>query len=248
MMIGRMKYFYCYFLGNTLYYWLFLVTATVVYNCWTQIFRISFLENDEHAVLWMICDYVGDFVYFVDIFVASRTGFLLNGILQKDLKQLWRHYIRTSYFYIDILSVLPFELIRIQVSYNPIFRLNRLLKFYRFWYFLDRFESRTKYPNIFRLASLSQFILLAIHWNACIYFLLSRHLGYGSNQWVYPGVEGQLNLTDAYLSTTRKYVYSYYWSTLTLTTIGVPHPDNNVGYAFVTIDYLIGKYNYYVLL
>lgn len=197
----------------------------------------------------MVCDYFVDFIYLVDVFVASRTGFLQEGILQKDIKKLRRHYMQTRYFYVDILSVLPFELIRIRVVYDPVYRLNRLLKYYRFWYFLDRFESRTKYPNILRVAFLGQFILVVIHWNACIYFILSRHLGFGTNQWVYPGVEGQLNLTESYSFTTRKYLYSFYWSTLTLTTIGVPHPDNNIGYAFVTIDYLIGKselhYYYY---
>jgi hypothetical protein len=215
------------------------VAGAVIYNCWTIIFRISFFETKKHDPYWMTSDYFCDVIYLADMFVASRTGFLLEGILQKNTKQLRRHYLRSPFFYIDILSVLPFELSHINHEYNSVYRLNRLLKFYRFWYFLDRFESRTKYPNIFRLASLSQFILVAIHWNACIYFLLSRHLGLGSNNWVYPG--GHLNFTTEYLSMTRMYVYSFYWSTLTLTTIGVPHPNNNIGYAFVTIDYLIGK-------
>ena len=38
-----------------------------------------------------------------------------------------------------------------------------------------------------------------------------------------------------------QYIYSFYWSTLTLTTIGeTPQPVKDVEYLFVTIDFLIG--------
>ena len=38
-----------------------------------------------------------------------------------------------------------------------------------------------------------------------------------------------------------QYIYSFYWSTLTLTTIGeTPQPVKDVEFLFVTIDFLIG--------
>ena len=40
---------------------------------------------------------------------------------------------------------------------------------------------------------------------------------------------------------TRKYIYSFYWSTLTLTTIGeTPPPVEDIEYLFVVADFLIG--------
>ena len=37
------------------------------------------------------------------------------------------------------------------------------------------------------------------------------------------------------------YVYSFYWSTLTLTTIGeTPWPATDIEYTFVTVDFLVG--------
>jgi hypothetical protein len=57
-------------------------------------------------------------------------------------------------------------------------------------------------------------ILVLIHWNACFYFAISYAIGFGSDNWVYNN-NGQPNST---LST--QYIYSFYWSTLTLTTIG----------------------------
>ena len=44
-------------------------------------------------------------------------------------------------------------------------------------------------------------------------------------------------------SLTSQYVYSFYWSTLTLTTIGEtpqPEPRNNTELLFVTGDFLVG--------
>lgn len=39
----------------------------------------------------------------------------------------------------------------------------------------------------------------------------------------------------------RQYIYSFYWSTLTLTTIGeTPVPENDAEYLFVVADFLAG--------
>jgi hypothetical protein len=57
-------------------------------------------------------------------------------------------------------------------------------------------------------------ILVLIHWNACFYFAISYVIGFGSDNWVY-NINGGKNSTLS-----RQYIYSFYWSTLTLTTIG----------------------------
>ena len=80
------------------------------------------------------------------------------------------------------------------------------------------------------------YILIIIHWNACIYFAISNAIGFGSDQWVYPNVS-----VAKYKPLTRKYIYSFYWSTLTLTTIGeTPTPDKDEEFLFVVVDFLIG--------
>lgn len=57
------------------------------------------------------------------------------------------------------------------------------------------------------------------------YFIIIKH-------GLFSGVEDTL---------ARRYIYSFYWSTLILTTIGeVPGPQENVEFAFVTIDLMCG--------
>lgn len=60
--------------------------------------------------------------------------------------------------------------------------------------------------------------------------------GFGSDRFVYP------DPTDPEFGRlVRKYAYSMYWSTLTLTTIGeTPPPVENSEYFFVVTDFLVG--------
>ncbi|CAH0402136.1 unnamed protein product [Chilo suppressalis] len=78
-------------------------------------------------------------------------------------------------------------------------------------------------------------ILVLIHWNACLYFAISSAIGFGTDNWVY-------NLTGARNETlAHQYIYSFYWSTLTLTTIGeTPQPEIDAEYLFVVADFLAG--------
>lgn len=78
-------------------------------------------------------------------------------------------------------------------------------------------------------------ILVLIHWNACLYFAISYWLGFGVDNWVY-NLNGPKNGTLS-----RQYIYSFYWSTLTLTTIGeTPTPESDAEYLFVVADFLAG--------
>ncbi|XP_023672137.1 cyclic nucleotide gated channel subunit alpha 2a isoform X2 [Paramormyrops kingsleyae] len=191
----------------------------------------------EGFILWLVLDYLSDAVYILDSCVRLRTGFLEQGLLVKDLLKLRDNYIHTTQFKLDTLSILPTDLAYIILGiHKPQLRFNRLLRFSRLFEFFDRTETRTNYPNIFRICNLVLYILVIIHWNACIYFAISKSLGFGSDTWVYP------NITDPeFSSLTRGYIYCLYWSTLTLTTIGeMPPPVRDEEYLFVVFDFLVG--------
>ena len=155
----------------------------------------------------------------------------------KEERKLIEKYKSTFQFKLDVLSVIPTDLLYIKFGWNyPEIRLNRLLRISRMFEFFQRTETRTNYPNIFRISNLVMYIIIIIHWNACVYFSISKAIGFGNDTWVYPDVNdpdfGRL---------ARKYVYSLYWSTLTLTTIGeTPPPVRDSEYFFVVADFLIG--------
>lgn len=164
------------------------------------------------------------------------TGFLEQGLLVKDEKVLKEKYIKTRQFKLDVLSIFPTDIIFFHIGINnPEWRFNRLFRLGRLFEFFDRTETRTNFPNIFRIANLVLYIII-IHWNGCLYFAISKVLGFGSDTWVYPSGKN-----PEYDRLARQYIYCFYWSTLTLTTIGeTPPPVRDIEYFFVVADFLTG--------
>ncbi|PKK24567.1 cyclic nucleotide gated channel alpha 2, partial [Columba livia] len=224
--------------GDWYYRWLAVIAVPVLYNWCLLVARACFSDLQKtYVVLWLVLDYISDSIYIGDIVIRLRTGFLEQGLLVKDLKKLRDNYIHTLQFKLDVLSILPTDLAYVAVGlHHPELRFNRLLHFSRMFEFFDRTETRTSHPNIFRICNLVLYILVIIHWNACIYYAISKAIGFGQDTWVYP------NVTDPeYGYLTREYVYCLYWSTLTLTTIGeTPPPVRDEEYLFVIFDFLIG--------
>ncbi|XP_038564885.1 cyclic nucleotide gated channel subunit alpha 2b [Micropterus salmoides] len=226
---------------NAYYRWLFVIATAVLYNWCLVVARACFdmLQVDNY-ICWLVLDYLSDFVYITDTFIRLRTGYLEQGLLVKDQAKLRDSYIRTLQFKLDVVSILPTDLAYISTGiHTPQLRFNRLLRFPRMFEFFDRTETRTNYPNIFRIGNLVLYILVIIHWNACIYYAISKSLGFGSDTWVFPNIS--TSAYSHYSDLTQSYIYCLYWSTLVLTTIGeVPPPVRDEEYLFVVFDFLVG--------
>ncbi len=129
-----------------------------------------------------------------------------------DTKRLRTTYFKSRQFKLDLLSILPTDFLHflpvpqsINMSptffqHRPIGRLNRLIRYIfqipfhtfpcpprlpRAANFVDRTETRSSYPNAFRVFCVVCYIIILIHWNACAYFALSLLIGLGSDDWVY---------------------------------------------------------------
>ena len=64
---------------------------------------------------------------------------------------------------------------------NLIFQIDRMFEFF------DKTESRTSRPNTFRIGKVVLYIIILIHWNACLFFAISFSIGFASDDWVYQG-------------------------------------------------------------
>ncbi|VDP33134.1 unnamed protein product [Heligmosomoides polygyrus] len=185
-------------------------------------------------MMWAILDLVMDSIYWLDIFVRTRTGFLEQGLVVRDIEKIRKNYHESKQFKYDIISIIPIDYVLgwpWPVSWFrpfPVVRLNRLLRIDRVRDCMERTETRSSMPNAFRVLCVVWYIIVIIHWNACFYFWISEMIGLGSDGWVY----GPLN---------KQSLPDFYWSTLILTTIGeVPSPVQNVEYLFVTLDLMCG--------
>ncbi|XP_076221835.1 uncharacterized protein LOC116431829 isoform X2 [Nomia melanderi] len=222
---------------NFYYYWLMLLSGCVLYNLWTLIVRQSLPELQALApAAWLACDGFTDLVFFLDVAVQFRTGYLEQGLMVYNSKKLAGHYLKSKSFVLDLLALLPLDLLQVNLGSNPMLRFPRFLKIYRVYNYYYMVESRTVYPNLWRVLNLIHILLILAHWFGCFYYLLSEAEGF-QGDWVYPYRPGE------YATLTRKYLGSLYWSTLTLTTIGdLPTPETNAEYVFTIVSYLIGVF------
>ncbi|CAH1184274.1 unnamed protein product [Phyllotreta striolata] len=251
--------------SNFYFYWLLVLTVCVLYNLWTLIVRESFPELQEMiSSFWLTCDSMSDLVFILDLAVQLRTGYLEQGLMVYDSKKLSCHYLRSRAFLLDLAALCPLDLLQFRLGWHPLLRCPRFLKVYRAVNYYYMVESRTVWPNLWRVINLIHILLILAHWFGCFYFLLSEAEGF-RGEWVYPYRPGD------YATLTRKYLGSLYWSTLTLTTIGdLPTPETNAektgsvdgprslprrgvksrllqfntsnGYIFTIVSYLIGVF------
>ncbi|KAM4536235.1 cyclic nucleotide-gated channel alpha-1 [Odontesthes bonariensis] len=209
-----------------------------MYN-WTLIIARACFEElqTDYLYYWFFIDFASDMVYILDMIFRTRTGYLEQGLLVKDEKKLRERYLMSFQFKLDMISMIPTDLFFFVFGVTfPEIRLNKLFRFNRMMEFFQRTETRTNYPNALRISNLVMYILIIIHWNACLYYSFSKAMGFGSDRFVYPDPAD-----PEFGRLIRKYAYSMYWSTLTLTTIGeTPPPVENSEYIFVVTDFLVG--------
>ncbi|CAF0982087.1 unnamed protein product [Rotaria sordida] len=218
-----------------LFYWLIVLNTFVLYNLWFAIVRQSFepLQRD-YAQIWEIIDYLADAIYFLDIIIQFRTGYLEQGLLVYDHYKLAMNYFHSSRFILDIISLTPLDLLQIKFGSIPILRFPRFFKVYRTFQLYYLQESRTVYPNTYRVLNLLHILLLLGHWLASFYFMVSKAEGF-VGYWSYPKPIGNFS------QLAKMYLRCLYWSTLTLTTIGdLPPPETNWQAVFAITSYMIG--------
>ena len=176
------------------YYWLVVIALAVMYNLFFVIGRSVFWELEGLLPTgWLILDYTCDAIYLLDLLVRMHEGYLEQGIMVRDAAMLRSNYRRGNHIKFDVFSLLPTDFAYFffdgtcseQVPCPVIFRLNRVARIDRMFEFFDKTESRTNFPNAFRITKIVLYILFLIHWNACVFFAISFAVGFSTDTWVY---------------------------------------------------------------
>lgn len=88
-----------------------------------------------------------------------------------ESRKLAARYAKTRSFPCDLLSIAPTDALYLRLGWDAAYlRFNRLMKIPRLAEFFDTTETRTNYPNLFRIGHLVLYLIVIIHWNACVYF------------------------------------------------------------------------------
>lgn len=179
-------------------------------------------------------------------------------------KQIAKRYIR-SWFFIDLLGCIPFQLIETDenedgsTSYNKFLRFLRLSKFYKVLKvvrllkmiklikstssvnrFLTKF--RTNYAAI-RLIYFSITILIIIHLVSCLWYYIATINASDPDTWISRYRVNQLPVLEQYL-------LSLYWVSTTLTTVGygefVPYTNLEKVLTILLMGFGVGFYSYVI--
>eukprot|EP00062_Callorhinchus_milii_P018900 gi/632972950/ref/XP_007902910.1/ PREDICTED: cyclic nucleotide-gated cation channel beta-1 [Callorhinchus milii] len=225
--------------SNMLYViWLSCVMFAWNWNIWLIPVRCTFpYQTPNNVHLWLMMDYFCDLIYLLDMAVfQSRLQFVEGGDIITDQKAMRANYMKTEKFKMDLVSLIPVEILYIKLGVYPALRFVRCLKYLTFLEFNDRLESIMSKAYIYRVIRTTAYLLYSLHINACLYYWASDYEGIGANDWVYDG-EG------------NSYIRCYYWAVKTLITIGgLPDPKTVFELLFQLINYFIGVFIFSIMI
>ncbi|XP_072855192.2 cyclic nucleotide-gated channel beta-3 isoform X1 [Pogona vitticeps] len=212
--------------------WLFCVTLAYNWNCWLIPFRITFpVHTESNMIYWSMVDLICDICYLCDLLLFQpRVQFVKGGDIITDKVEMKKFYRNSLKFRLDMLSVMPFDVLYVVFGYNAIFRANKMVKHLTFFEFNDRLEGILDKAYIYRVIRTTGYLLFILHINACIYYWASEYEGLGSTKWVYDG-KGNM------------YLRCYYWAVRTLITIGgLPEPVTMFEIIFQLLNFFTGVF------
>uniref|UniRef100_A0A8C5XBZ5 Cyclic nucleotide-gated cation channel modulatory subunit n=1 Tax=Microcebus murinus TaxID=30608 RepID=A0A8C5XBZ5_MICMU len=226
-------------LTNLMYIlWLFFVVLAWNWNCWLIPVRWAFpYQTPGNIYLWLLMDYLCDLIYFLDMTLFQmRLQFVRGGDIITDRKDMRNNYLKSQRFKMDMLSLLPLDLLYLKFGVKPLFRLPRCLKYMAFFEFNNRLESVLSKAYVYRVIRTTAYLLYSLHLNSCLYYWASDYEGIGSTHWVYDGVG-------------NSYIRCYYWAVKTLITIGgLPDPRTIFEIVFQGLNYFTGVFAFSVMI
>ncbi|XP_059182722.1 cyclic nucleotide-gated cation channel beta-3 [Centropristis striata] len=212
--------------------WLALVAVAFNYNIWFATARLAFpYHNEVVNPYWVICDILSDVVTVIDIMIwQPRIQFVKAGDIIKNGAMAKAHYRKSHQFKLALISLIPFDLLCLQLNFSSIYRFNRFVRIEAFFEFSDRLESIMAKAYIWRVIRTTGYLLFALHLNACCYYVASVHQGIASTTWVYDG-KG------------TAYLRCYYFAVRSLINIGgLPEPITIFEICFQMSNFFIGVF------
>merc|ERR1719421_2652187 len=126
-----------------------------------------------------------DFCFLCDIMVNFNLGYVDKRAMSivVDRRDIAKRYVLSGWFFIDLISVMPFDVVAMLSKSESVaqlktlrmirlFRLIKLIKVSKIGAIYDRFESKlhVKYSTI-KLAKFTVWIFVFAHWLACLFHM-----------------------------------------------------------------------------
>lgn len=162
--------------------WLFIVALSFLYNAFVIPLRTSFpFQTPDNHKIWFTMDCAADIIYIIDLlFIKHRTMYLYEGFWIRDSQLTRKNYMRKLQFKMDVISLLPLDLLYIHPFFgmNAVYlRIPRFLKIQSFWEFFKLLDRIIASPHMLRVVKTLSYMLYMIHLTACCYYAVSYYKG-----------------------------------------------------------------------
>ncbi|KAL7675536.1 hypothetical protein ACOME3_001805 [Neoechinorhynchus agilis] len=175
--------------------------------------------------------------------VNSRLEYLENGLWQRDPKRMLWKYIRSLHFKLDVLSLVPSDVLYFWIDHYSLLRTNRLLKFRALLLLFEQWDTISqKLAIVIRLSRTLTLMLMLNHIYACVFYRIS--IRYEDRLVVFSKWK---NLSAIYQGTT--YGYCFFYCFKVVTCIGDnPEPTRLSEYIFLTVGYVSAMFIFAVMM
>lgn len=162
--------------------WLFIVALSFLYNAFVIPLRTSFpFQTPDNHKIWFTMDCAADIIYIIDLlFIKHRTMYLYEGFWIRDSQLTRKNYMRKLQFKMDVISLLPLDLLYLHPFFgmNAVYlRIPRFLKVQSFWEFFKLLDRIIASPHMLRVVKTLSYMLYMIHLTACCYYAVSYYKG-----------------------------------------------------------------------
>ncbi|KAG9412709.1 hypothetical protein AC1031_015611 [Aphanomyces cochlioides] len=159
--------------------------------------------------------------FLIDIYLKTRTGFYLFGNKVMDIQAIRKRYLYSWNFFIDVLAIIPTNLINAFTSSprSEAWNINKLLRLFKLSSQLAHLERQyfTMMTQL-RIFKLVFYIYLLSHFIGCTWYNFASNesvlLGviktqqFGENEWL-PGLD--IALSNRNVSNVLKFTKAFYW-------------------------------------
>jgi len=217
-------------------YWDAIALIAMAFVALVSPVQVALMETQLDAMFVVTC--VVDFIFIVDMvlqfFLMYNVTTRYGNRLEHRHSRIVVHYLRT-WFVVDFLSVIPFDLLALLVQSNDvlkakglkIFRLLRMLKMMRMLKaarLFRRLETSLLVTNTFQVLHMQKFVfylVLISHWLACLWALTFSLVDSDSPRWVDTFEDSELAVSEKTKDSVWKiYVAALYFTAYTMTSVG----------------------------
>ncbi|GMH35595.1 hypothetical protein BSKO_03463 [Bryopsis sp. KO-2023] len=173
-----------------------------------------------------VVEFILSLVFLIDIGVQFFVPHIrMDGLVEKRRRRVMMHYFRT-WFFVDLVGIIPFGTIVAEsmsitddtyLRSLALLRLFRLVRARRIFRFFRDFETNIRLSLVVTtlLRNLTIVVLVG-HFAGCMFYFISRWYEFDDDTWIGATLEEDFaNKTEL-----EKYIYTFYFSITTMTTVG----------------------------